>query len=48
VRLKNQNKPSAYYEVEFYHGQVEYEYRLDAFNGMILKVEIDYKKAVTK
>jgi len=48
VKLHNKNTKPPYYEIEFYHGQIEYEYKLDAFTGTVLKVEIDYKKALTR
>lgn len=33
---------TAIYEIEFYLGQTEYEYEIDAATGAILKSEIDY------
>ena len=48
VNLYRKNNEQAHYEVEFYYGQIEYEYEFDAFNGAVLKVEIDYKRAVAK
>ena len=43
VKFYNKNNKPAYYEVEFYKDRIEYEYKLDAFNGAVRKVSIDYK-----
>jgi uncharacterized membrane protein YkoI len=41
VELKNQGKEDSYYEIETERGDVEYEVKIDAYNGRILKVERD-------
>jgi uncharacterized membrane protein YkoI len=36
------------YEAEFFHGQIEHEYEIDAASGILLKAVVTYKKAAQK
>jgi len=46
VKLENKKNCNAKYEVKFTVDSVRYEYKIDAFNSMILEVEINYRRAV--